>query len=694
MTTIPTFSGKNISSFNHVNGKELYLTLNDYRGLWKLSSGRYLDKTSSPNVDFIICRTENKLNIKRKSTQKNWFSISITTDFNKSVLHKTKPILAVENQQNTLLYNLESKSIIKEFSNETFVKYSFSGEYIFTNNGIKIFITNIDTGAKLDSCPAKSNYALSSKGDYFAYIKNDTISISNILENKTVWKQNFNNPKMLQFFPNTQRLLFLTSDSLCIFDIEKKKIETKVFAEPGIIKMMDIAPNEKSILITTPKAVSVWEINSHFDADTTPFFNLHIPVPHVKPHISFNGQYINSSSEKIFSSIIQNRTAYQIIIDTIFIESDNSCFQLVAHNSSQKIESGRSVDIELRFTPNKTGQISDRLIVVSGLNRFTCTIQGKGIMRDYKILSPTIQFPALTVNSTYDTLIPLITNIGTEPLMINKIDLISIEENNFEMPRLPSPTQLESNDTIWTNNRFKPTTRGRQTAIIKLNIDDNNWIKTTDLYGEGKAKRHLVIAGKTVDFITKKGISSIVTITSLQSNKLAHKFETNRNGEFAIKINTDLNYSITAERTNFFSSSENIDLTTPQTTDTIWTTITLTPIEKNSTIRLNNIFFDSGKAELLDISKTDLLRIVKLLKSNKKLKIEIHGHTDNIGNPKSNETLSVKRANSVRNFIINQKINPQRISVKSYGELNPIESNNTETGRKANRRVEIKFVDS
>ncbi len=77
---------------------------------------------------------------------------------------------------------------------------------------------------------------------------------------------------------------------------------------------------------------------------------------------------------------------------------------------------------------------------------------------------------------------------------------------------------------------------------------------------------------------------------------------------------------------------------------------------------------------------------------NADLNIEIGGHTDNVGSEKDNLTLSQRRADSVKGYIISQGIKSERITAKGYGESAPKESNDTDAGRSKNRRTEFKVV--
>jgi OOP family OmpA-OmpF porin len=101
------------------------------------------------------------------------------------------------------------------------------------------------------------------------------------------------------------------------------------------------------------------------------------------------------------------------------------------------------------------------------------------------------------------------------------------------------------------------------------------------------------------------------------------------------------------------------------------------------------INFDTGKSVIKPESRPIIEQIVQMLKSNPELKISVEGHTDNVGNPKSNKTLSNDRANVVVAEIIAQGIDEKRLSAVGYGQDKPIADNNTEEGRAKNRRVEL-----
>ncbi len=109
-------------------------------------------------------------------------------------------------------------------------------------------------------------------------------------------------------------------------------------------------------------------------------------------------------------------------------------------------------------------------------------------------------------------------------------------------------------------------------------------------------------------------------------------------------------------------------------------------------IRLENIFFEFDKAELLADSRKELDKLVDILTDYPHLKIEIGGHTDNVGSDDYNQNLSEARAKSVVDYLIEEDVNPERLTYRGYGSIRPITSNSTDLGRSLNRRVEFMIL--
>ena len=113
-------------------------------------------------------------------------------------------------------------------------------------------------------------------------------------------------------------------------------------------------------------------------------------------------------------------------------------------------------------------------------------------------------------------------------------------------------------------------------------------------------------------------------------------------------------------------------------------TVTEKKIELKQTV-----FFDFNKATIRPVSFPLLDDVAQALKDNPKIKVEVQGHTDSVGNDAFNLKLSQKRAESVRNYLIKKGISSDRMDPKGYGENVPIADNRTKDGRDQNRRVEF-----
>lgn len=101
------------------------------------------------------------------------------------------------------------------------------------------------------------------------------------------------------------------------------------------------------------------------------------------------------------------------------------------------------------------------------------------------------------------------------------------------------------------------------------------------------------------------------------------------------------------------------------------------------------IKFESNRLDLSPTSQADLHLLVVTMSGDPTLKVEIGGHTDNVGNAMTNVEVSVKRATTVGNYLVKLGIPSDRIIIQGYGSAKPIADNKTEEGRAQNRRVEI-----
>ena len=165
-------------------------------------------------------------------------------------------------------------------------------------------------------------------------------------------------------------------------------------------------------------------------------------------------------------------------------------------------------------------------------------------------------------------------------------------------------------------------------------------------------------------------------------------------GKFLLSLPAGANYGISVTADGYLFHSENFDLPKGDGFNMVNKDIELKNIKVGSNITLKNVFFNTGKWEVKTDSYAELDRLVKLLSDIPSLKIEISGHTDNVGSESFNEILSQRRADAVVSFLVGKGVDKNRLSAKGYGQSTPVESNYTAEGRASNRRTEFEIIEN
>ncbi len=202
----------------------------------------------------------------------------------------------------------------------------------------------------------------------------------------------------------------------------------------------------------------------------------------------------------------------------------------------------------------------------------------------------------------------------------------------------------------------------------------------------------LWVKGKVFDKKTTQGLPSAVELTDIKSGNLISKIQTDEDGNYLVTLPVGKDYAFNVNRKGYLFYSDNFSLSKNNSDSVFTVNIPLQPIEKGATIVLKNIFFETGKFELQNESKSELDKLVTLLNDNPNLKIQIDGHTDNVGQEKDNQLLSTNRAKSVVGYLLNKSINVQRLTYKGFGSLKPVADNTSQAGKALNRRTELSVI--
>jgi len=213
-----------------------------------------------------------------------------------------------------------------------------------------------------------------------------------------------------------------------------------------------------------------------------------------------------------------------------------------------------------------------------------------------------------------------------------------------------------------------------------------------ELRADIRPARTLYVRGTVFNKKNNKGIPATVELIDNSTGQLSSKVQTDERGDYLITLPVGKDYVFNVNRKGYLFYSDNFLLSQRAPDSTYEKNIPLQPIEVNASIILKNIFFETNKFQLDPKSQAELDKIIQLLTENPTLKIEISGHTDNVGKPSDNLSLSNNRAKSVVTYLIGKGIVSQRLVAKGYGETKPVAGNTTEEGRAKNRRTELKVI--
>ncbi|MCK4664817.1 MAG: OmpA family protein [Bacteroidales bacterium] len=210
---------------------------------------------------------------------------------------------------------------------------------------------------------------------------------------------------------------------------------------------------------------------------------------------------------------------------------------------------------------------------------------------------------------------------------------------------------------------------------------------------EIKKIRLTILQGIITDAISGEPVETEIDVVDNQKNELIMTSSSNSStGNYLISLPSGKNYGIAIKAEDYLFHSENIVIPPTVNYQEITKNIILHKIAVGSKIILANVFFEFGKSNLSPESGMELGRIVKLMNDYSTIKIEISGHTDNVGSLSANTRISEARAKSVIDFLIDKGIDSNRLEYVGQAYKFPVATNDTEEGRQKNRRVEFLII--
>ncbi len=234
-----------------------------------------------------------------------------------------------------------------------------------------------------------------------------------------------------------------------------------------------------------------------------------------------------------------------------------------------------------------------------------------------------------------------------------------------------------------------------------LEARGNHDLYQFELYPEARPKSVTYVKAIVTDQLSGDPLEAQFEIIDLNTSKTFVASITDKDGEFLVCLPAGQDYALNVSAEQYLFHSENFALTAEYDfSQPFLLDIKLQPIPtalpdgmaEGEPIILKNVFFATAKADLRPESVTELNRLYQLLVDNAEMRIQVNGHTDNVGSDEDNLQLSEARAKAVYDFLVEKGIDNARLQYKGFGETKPIDTNDTDAGRQRNRRTEFMVV--
>ena len=216
---------------------------------------------------------------------------------------------------------------------------------------------------------------------------------------------------------------------------------------------------------------------------------------------------------------------------------------------------------------------------------------------------------------------------------------------------------------------------------------------TQNVPAKPKLDNLVTLTGRMINTKTGQPLDPSITAKMKVNKQLSDGFVYNpETATYTLKLLPGADYDLVPSVYNFYNKLEVVDLRNAKPRETVRRDFFVTPLEVGQSVDIENIFFETGKSKLKEESFRSLNALVEFFQEYPNVKVEIGGHTDNVGSAVTNKRLSQERAKSVALYIIEQGISKDRFQAKGYGPDKPKATNKTKEGRARNRRVDFTIV--
>ncbi len=229
----------------------------------------------------------------------------------------------------------------------------------------------------------------------------------------------------------------------------------------------------------------------------------------------------------------------------------------------------------------------------------------------------------------------------------------------------------------------------------KQNGRPNRSLLYTFEYPESQriSRKSNYITGKVFDIQNNQPLQASIELIDLRSDEVVSVFTSNKqSGEYFSILTEGSEYALYVEKEGYLFESRTFKFDNGIEQEPISEDFYLKPIKAGEQTQLNNIYFDTDSYLLREESSTEIKKISSFLADNPNVRIEISGHTDDVGSDAYNMELSEKRAKAVYVALVDNGIDKDRLIYRGYGKTRPLVKNQNEASRQRNRRIEFSII--
>ncbi|MEQ8474560.1 MAG: OmpA family protein [Marinoscillum sp.] len=219
--------------------------------------------------------------------------------------------------------------------------------------------------------------------------------------------------------------------------------------------------------------------------------------------------------------------------------------------------------------------------------------------------------------------------------------------------------------------------------IVKFPLPGDTLVKSKSSY----------VVGRVMDEVSKEPLGASLRMTNLNDSTDTYFIRSDStSGRYFLVLTEGNQYGVFVKRMNYLFEDMSITASESSALEPDTIDIYLKPIRGGESITLENIYFRTDEYRLDEKSKSELAELAEFIKENPTRSFLIEGHTDNVGTESYNQELSTKRAETVYNYLVDHQVPLNRIQFKGYGSSRPIGSNESEAGKKKNRRITVSVM--